>query len=73
MCLKSSPLDKDTDIEFSLEKNRLPQKYVREITIFEKVSIHIAEADLIALTDIVPCSNDNENVVYILRFGEIQE
>lgn len=51
----------------------MPQKYVREITIFEKVSIHITEADLIALTDMVPCSNDNENVVYILRFGEIQE
>lgn len=73
MCLKSSPVDKDTDTEFSFEKNRLPQKYVREITIFEGVSIHIAETDLIVPTDMVTCSTVNENVVFTLGFGKIQE
>lgn len=42
----------------------MPQKYLREITIYEGVSIHIVETDLIVPTDMVTCSTDNENVVY---------
>lgn len=49
------------------------QKYVREVTVFEGVSIHIVEADLIALTNMVTWSADYKTVVYTLRFGEIQE